>query len=46
MDSLEASLLTVLDENRKNRHLLKSAYEYVKFTMNYKNLFNLYDLGI
>lgn len=29
VDSLEASLQTVLDENRKNRHLLKSAHEYV-----------------
>lgn len=29
--SLESSLQSVLDENRKNRHLLKSAHEYVRF---------------
>jgi len=33
VDKLEATLQTILDENRKNRHLLKSAHEYVKHGM-------------
>jgi len=33
VDTLEATLQTILDENRKNRHLLKSAHEYVKHRM-------------
>lgn len=47
VDILEASLQTVLDENRKNRHLLKSAHEYVKHK-NKKDVSesNSYGLGV
>ncbi|XP_060881213.1 golgin-45 isoform X1 [Metopolophium dirhodum] len=38
VDKLEASLQTVLDENRKNRHLLKSAHENLKILQNYYKL--------
>ncbi|XP_015377134.1 PREDICTED: golgin-45 [Diuraphis noxia] len=38
VDKLEASLQTVLDENRKNRHLLKSAHENLKMLQNYYKL--------
>ncbi|XP_025204079.1 golgin-45 isoform X3 [Melanaphis sacchari] len=38
VDKLEASLQTVLDENRKNRHLLKSAHENLKVLQNYYKL--------
>jgi len=34
IDKLEVSLQSVLDENRKNRHLLKSAHENLKILQN------------
>lgn len=34
VDTLEASLQTILVENRKNRHLLKSAHEHLKMLQN------------
>lgn len=41
VNKLEASLQAVLDENRKNRHLLKSAHEYAKYQIiNYWYLSN------
>uniref|UniRef100_A0A2S2NAS9 Golgin-45 n=1 Tax=Schizaphis graminum TaxID=13262 RepID=A0A2S2NAS9_SCHGA len=38
VDNLEASLQTILDENRKNRHLLKAAHENLKVLQNYYKL--------
>ncbi|XP_027842864.2 golgin-45 [Aphis gossypii] len=38
VDKLEATLQTILDENRKNRHLLKSAHENLKVLQNYYKL--------